>query len=263
MDNGLVSIIIPMYNSEETIIKSISSVLNQDYRDIEIIIVDDGSNDNSYNIVNLYIHEKKIQDKIKLIKQENRGPSAARNKGISISKGKYIAFLDSDDIWLKNKLIEQIKIMNKYNDISLLTCMINDNKLNHNTNLKYITFNKLLFKNCLTTSTVILKRNVIEDIGVFDDKKKYSEDYDLWLRISIKYRCAIINKSLAICGEKKPVFGFSGLSSNLKEMQNGEISNYYSLYKLKYINLCKFITVYIFSYIKYVRRIVLSKKYKV
>ena len=114
MDNK-VSVIIPMYNSEEFIEECISSVVNQTYKNLEIIVIDDCSEDSSFSIVD------RIKDeRIKLVKfQENKGVSIARNKGIDISTGDYIAFLDSDDVWVKDKIEKQIKFI-KDNDYTFI-----------------------------------------------------------------------------------------------------------------------------------------------
>ncbi len=105
-----VSIIIPMYNSALTIINSLESIINQSYKNYEIIVVDDGSIDNSYNLVKEYIKFNKIEEKVILITQENSGPSIARNNAINLARGEYISFLDSDDVWLKEKLQKHIGV---------------------------------------------------------------------------------------------------------------------------------------------------------
>ncbi len=103
MNKTSVSVIIPYYNSERTIVRALNSVINQVYKNFEIILIDDGSNDNSYSVVEDFI-KNNSQYQIKNLYQNNSGPSKARNLGIKQSIGKYIAFLDSDDSWDKNKL---------------------------------------------------------------------------------------------------------------------------------------------------------------
>jgi glycosyltransferase involved in cell wall biosynthesis len=257
MKHIAISIVIPMYNSEETIIDSINSVLNQTYKNYEIVIVDDGSTDNSYIKVEEFIQKNNIADVV-LIKQNNNGPSAARNRGIEITRGKYIAFLDSDDTWHKDKLLKQINILEKYN-VDLLGCTINENVYKNKGYIIDISFDMLLLKNYFSTPTVILKKEILKDIGVFDAKKRYSEDYNLWLRIANKYKCAIINESLVLCGNGKPTFGYSGLSKNLWAMEVEEIKNYIYLFKNRYINLFKFNLITIFSFIKYIRRLIITR----
>lgn len=259
MDKNLVSVIIPMYNSNDTIINSIKSVLKQTYKNYEIIIVDDGSTDNSYKIVEEFMQENNLEKKIKLLSQENRGPSAARNKGISHSRGEYIAFLDADDIWVEEKLEKQIKLMSKNSNIALVGSNINNNFYKKQDNILNISYNMLLFKNYFFTPTVIIKKSILDKVGLFDLEQKFSEDYNLWLRICKDYNCVFINESLAICGSGKPTFGFSGLSSKLWEMEKGELNNYWNLKKNNSINSSTFLGVSIFSLLKYVRRIFLTQ----
>ena len=118
--NSLVSAIIPTYNSVNYISEAINSVLNQTYKNCEIIVVDDGSTDNTRKTVENYI--RKYPHKIKYFYQENKGPSAARNKGIKEARGNYIAFLDSDDLWLPDKLEKQISLFMKDVSLKLTYC---------------------------------------------------------------------------------------------------------------------------------------------
>lgn len=254
-----VSVIIPMYNACSTIIDCIESVINQNYSYYEVIIIDDGSTDESYKIVEDYIQQKKLNHKIILVKQKNSGPSKARNKGIQLSTGKYIAFLDSDDIWMHNKLIKQISIMENDSDIKLSGTSVKGKLIKDKRNIIEITFKKLLYRNYFMTPTVIVKKEVLDLVGGFDEKKKYSEDYDLWLKIASENKVVLLNEELCICGGGKPTFGYSGLSSNLKQMEYGELENYYNLLRNNKINIIRFIRVCIFSYIKYIRRIIITK----
>lgn len=113
----MVSVIIPVYNGERYIEKSIKSVLDQSFRDIEIIIVDDGSTDGTANIIKKY--------NVRYIYQNNKGPSAARNRGIKEAKGEYISFLDADDIYYPLKIEEQVQILEKFKDVDLVYNAVN------------------------------------------------------------------------------------------------------------------------------------------
>ena len=176
-----VSIITPSYNSSNFIAETIKSVLNQTYQEWEMIIIDDYSSDISINIIEKYI---KKDNRIKLLKLEkNVGPAYARNIGIKEAKGKYISFLDSDDIWYPNKLEEQIKFMQK-NDLSLTYSSyetIDENNLK--INIRFVK-EKISYKD-------MLKSNHIGNLtGIYDCEKigKYymdnvgHEDYTLWLK---------------------------------------------------------------------------------
>lgn len=249
----MVSVIIPMYNSESTIEKTLMSVLDQDYKNIEIIIINDGSNDNSKILVENFmgIH---TSYKFRLINQENSGVSKARNKGIMEAKGEYIAFLDSDDLWESNKISIQVDIMNKNKDIFLLSTLLTNNKKKKSTGkCKDIGFNKLLFKNYFMTSTVVIRSEVFETMDYFNTEKSYSEDYDLWLRISKKFRTSIYMGKLTTYSEDN-----KGLSSNFLKMQLGEYQNYKELYRDKSINFYIFILIVIFSNIKFLKRIIMK-----
>jgi glycosyltransferase involved in cell wall biosynthesis len=109
-----VSIILPTYNRAQLICEAIDSILNQTYQDFQIIVVDDGSTDNTAEVLKSYI------PKIRYIQQENKGPGDARNRGIEDAKGKYIAFLDSDDIWMDFKLEIQVDILERLTDVGFL-----------------------------------------------------------------------------------------------------------------------------------------------
>lgn len=197
MDNEnqpLVSIITPMYNSARFISFTIESVLNQTYQNWEMIIVDDCSTDDSKEIVKRYMKEvkdtknTKREKRIKLVElKENVGVSKARNKAIEIAQGKYIAFLDSDDLWKKNKLKKQINFMED-NNFSLSFSgyeKINERGEKLDKIIKIpdkINYKKLLHSNYIGCLTSIYNA---EQLGkhYVDPKLAKSEDYELWLRI--------------------------------------------------------------------------------
>ena len=192
-----VSIIIPFYNNYNYLIRALNSIFKQSYKNYEILII----NDNPENKKILNLKKKFNKKKIKIINnKKNYGAGISRNKGIKISKGQYIAFLDSDDTWHKNKLITQIKFMkeNKYlaSHTSYNLVDVNQNYISKRNarNLKYID----LIKSCdIGLSTVILKKNILKMKKPFPPLKT-KEDYVLWLKLS---KSGIIfyglNKSLA------------------------------------------------------------------
>ena len=256
----MISIIIPAYNASETIINAVKSVFSQTYKDWELIIIDDGSKDNTLAVLNLFFKTLSENDlnKIKLIQQINQGPSVARNTGIKLSKGKHIAFLDSDDEWVDNKLEIQMEYMEKDESLYLCATGFGKKRVSCNLDFRPISFKELLFKNYFTTTTVIVKTKVFEKYE-FDTIQKYSEDYKLWLLIAYDYKCIYIKPILANNQSDKKDFGDSGLSSNLWKMEKGEISNYFYLYKYKKIGLFKLILTTIYSFFKYFRRVLLVK----
>lgn len=248
-----VSVIIPVYNNPD-VIKSINSILNQEEYEVkEIIVVDDGSKDNTFEVLQNYKNENKIQC-LKLIKQKNGGPSAARNNGIKNATGKYVAFLDSDDLWDKDKLKKQIQLLENDSEVSLVSTSINQKIFGKLKKHQIITFDMLLYHNYLYTSTIILLREIFSDAGYFNENQKYSEDYDLWLRIAKKYKCVLINESCVDYGGGKATFGASGLSAKLWKMEQGELQNYQRLLNEKNIGIAKYISVSAYSLTKYLRR---------
>jgi teichuronic acid biosynthesis glycosyltransferase TuaG len=191
-----ISIIIPTYNSSNSILKTLHSVTNQDYKDYEIIIIDSYSIDDTVVKINS-LKNKKI--KILFTKKE-KGLSYARYFGILKSKGKYIAFLDSDDEWKKNKLTKQIKFMRNYK--SVFSCTNFQLKKNGNIkeiliNKNKIFFNDLLIDRPIALSSVIILRNIILDVAKKNYSDIYAEDYLWWVLVLKKnYHCDAIKLNL-------------------------------------------------------------------
>jgi glycosyltransferase involved in cell wall biosynthesis len=255
----MISVIIPMYNAESTIHNCIESVLKQTYKaEIEIIIVNDGSTDNSKLLVEDIIRNNISKIFIKLINKENGGVSSARNYGIKSAKGEYIALLDSDDEWLSERLDKQINILDSNNNISLIGGLIT-NKTYDKPLIIEISLRMLIFKNYFQPSTVLFKREIVEKIGYFDESQKYAEEGNFFIRIANSYRCVLINEKLVNYGQGKHAFGISGLSANLIEMEKGELRNLQYAYKHGYINFITYLSAFIFSIIKYLRRIYIVK----
>lgn len=190
----MISVIIPTYNRAKTIMRSINSVLNQTYNDIEVLIIDDGSTDETKDVI------KNIDDdRIRYIKQENSGACVARNHGISIAKGEYIAFHDSDDEWHLDKLEKQLKIMEK-NNASIVCCKMigakrNGGKKYYPCHLKngFINGNINLFG--IGTQTLLAKKEVFEK-NKFDPEMPRYQDFELLLRIIQNYNIYYIDEAL-------------------------------------------------------------------
>jgi len=257
----MVSVVIPAYNSGESTIKAANSVIRQTYKNWEMIIIDDGSTDDTFFLVKSFLSSLKIEDqnKIKLHTQFNQGPSSARNMGINLAKGEYIAFLDSDDEWRENKLELQLDYFTRDSDLHLCGGGFEKKKFNDTVEFKYISFNDLLLKNYFSTPTVMLKSTIFSKYN-FDIGQTYSEDYRLWLQIANEYKCIYINSILANNQFKKREYGDSGLSSNLWKMQMGELSNFIFLYQIKKINFIELMFYSNYSFLKYIVRIFKSGK---
>ena len=183
-----VSVIIPTYNRKKLIVRAIESVLAQTYRDFEIIIIDDGSNDETKNVLIPY------QSRIKYLYQENQGISAARNRGIKEAQGVYIAFLDSDDEWVEDKLAIQVDILDKNPPIGIIhnkLVILNDQGKKVGTkpaNDSGKTFQELIeFGGDLPTSSVLTRSECFQKVGLFDESLPTMEDFEMWIRIARNY----------------------------------------------------------------------------
>jgi len=181
----MISVIIPTYNRAKIVREAVESVLPQTYRNFEIIVVDDGSTDDTYEVLENYIREKKIVYHY----QKNSGVACARNQGIKLSQGDYIAFLDSDDLWVPNKLERQMKLFEKNVDSGVVYSWAFSRAANGNIKIsrpsyKGYLFERLLLGNLIPNVTVVFKKRIVEKIGFFDERLKRSEDWDFWLRAS-------------------------------------------------------------------------------
>ena len=195
-----VSVIIPTYNRAHLLGQAIQSVLDQTYQNFEIIVVDDGSANNTEEIVKVF-----NDPRICYIRHEkNRGGSAARNTGIKAARGEYIAFLDSDDEWLPEKLEKQLKVF-KDQDLRAGVVYTRFIVINENGDFKITHFllhqgyilKELLISNCVgTTSTVMVKRECFEKVGGFDENLPSCQDWDMWIRIAKHYTFKRISKPL-------------------------------------------------------------------
>ncbi len=180
-----VSVIIPAYNRARTLARAVDSVLGQSFRDFELVLVDDGSTDGTRELAEEY------GNSIRYFHQENRGVSAARNRGIRESRSPWIAFLDSDDIWHRDKLLAQMDFMENNPEISILQTdeiwirrgvRVNPKKI-HRKRGGWIFPDSL--KLCLISpSAVIMDRRLFYEYGLFDEDMPACEDYDLWLRVT-------------------------------------------------------------------------------
>ena len=253
-----------MYNSEATVTTCIRSVLNQTYKcEIEIIVVNDGSTDDSVAIVEEIIKTNNTKIVIQLINKENRGVSTARNIGMKIAKGEWIALLDSDDEWMPNKLERQMQILINNANIDFLGTSRNGECYSFfwkNINgLTKISCKMILVKNFFSPPTIIFKKQIFLEIGGFDENQRYYEEGNYFVRISQKYNCYLLNESLVITGGGKPYFGHSGLSGNLKEMERGELKNIRDALNLGVINLFEYLFLVVYSFLKYIRRVLIVK----
>ena len=197
MSKPLVSVIIPTFNRGYCLEESIRSVLQQSFADFELIVVDDGSTDNTSELVGQF-------PAVKLIRlEENRGVSFARNRGMAEAEGGCIAFLDSDDLWEKDKLASQVKWIERgfhavYTDEIWIRNRVRVNPMN-----KHRKYSGDIFRYCLplcivSPSSVLLRAKMLSEVGGFDESMPVCEDYDLWLRIAKRYPFYFIAEKLIV-----------------------------------------------------------------
>lgn len=195
-----VSVIIPTYNCAHYLEQAIESAMNQTFRDLEIIVMDDGSTDNTAQVV------RKYETQIRYFYQDNQGVSAARNHAIRASSGDLIALLDADDWWEPTKLEEQVPLLLEdpelcmaYSDLDVIS---DDGSRNASflstrplASSGYV-FNQLIQSKFILPSTVLLRRSFLEQVGMFDESMRSVEDPDLWLRMCQRWEIALVRKPL-------------------------------------------------------------------
>lgn len=222
------SVVIPVYNGAATIERAVDSVLAQTHKPLEIIVVDDGSTDDSVGIL-----ERKYSGAIKLIKlHENGGSSVARNAGMDTAKGAYIAFLDADDTWHPEKLFVTNKILREHPGIALFYhartfLEFDDTVASGEGSVKMLGFSRLLRGNYVHTPCAVIRNDTSFR---FEPSMRYMEDYDLWLRIAY-------NQKVYFCPQKlarlyRPVSSPGGISARRWDMRKGEMRAYIRLIRL-------------------------------
>ncbi len=194
-----VSVIIPTYNRAHVLPRAVDSVLAQTFQQIEILIIDDGSTDNTPEILEAY------GDRLMLLSQKNGGVSQARNVGIRAASGTFIAFLDSDDAWMPGKLERQVAALTAHPQLPL--CHTEEiwirNGVRVNPKKKHRKRGGYIFPYCLplcviSPSSTVLRRELLDEVGLFDERLPACEDYDLWLRIACTHEVAFLEEPLLI-----------------------------------------------------------------
>ncbi len=260
-----VSVIIPYYNRGDKIARALDSVVNQAYKDMEVILVNDGSTDGGAEVVESYMRSHP-EVKFQHLQQENSGPSKARNAGIKKARGEYVAFLDSDDSWEPEKLKIQAAFMDKNRDMVIT-----------GTNYKILTpggksiikydledkfteagFYRMLFKFFFCLSTVIVRRESLLREGLlFDENKRHAEDHLLFLQIIRRHRGGRL--SLPLACQYKFEYGEDGLSKNLRQLKIQELKNFKRLYEenkssKKTMGIFLYMLVVGYAYLKHLKR---------
>lgn len=193
-----VSVVIPTFNRATFVSEAVASVLKQSYQKFELIVIDDGSTDSTAEIVNSFKDQRLI-----FIKQENRGRSAARNRAIALSRGTFITFLDSDDVYLVDKLERQVHFMESHPDIAMTytsaLCMNESGDLfpeKYEATVCRRSREDIAFylPSTITLPTVMVRREVFDSVGGFDESMSRFEDTDMWRRISRCHRIEAIQE---------------------------------------------------------------------
>ncbi|TXD51435.1 glycosyltransferase family 2 protein [Polaribacter sp. IC063] len=215
------SVVIPLYNKELSVSNTIQSVLNQTIQDFEIVIVNDGSTDQSVKAVGSF-NDKRIR----LIHQENQGVSAARNKGVEEAKQEWVAFLDGDDLWTTNHLEEITKMMQVFpqEKVYVTSFTFSDNRPMYKHSRKNSIFKindyfkEAIEENLMWTSIVVAHKTCFEKSGMFNIKLNRGEDLDLWVRIA-RYHSIIksnmITATYRINAENRSTSNFNLMRSNV------------------------------------------------
>jgi glycosyltransferase involved in cell wall biosynthesis len=197
--NPQVSVILPTYNRAGFLKESIQSILSQTFTDFELIVVDDGSTDHTQGVVQEFPEIRYV------FCPKNQGVSKARNLGIGLARGRYICFLDSDDLWVENKLETQIAWMESqtdcqvcYTDEIWIRKGVRVNPMNKHRKVTGDIFSDCLPLCVVSPSSVLMRAPLFSEVGIFDEALAVCEDYDLWLRISMRYPFHLIDQKLLI-----------------------------------------------------------------
>jgi glycosyltransferase involved in cell wall biosynthesis len=196
MPKPLVSIIIPVHNGELFLYETLCSALSQTYENTEIVLVDDGSTDSSREIA------LSFGDDVQIVGQEKSGSAIARNKGVEVARGDYIAFLDADDLWMRNKLAEQMNSLGSkcfsYTNAITFGDGVDREFVKSEVTKQYSgwIFEKLICGNFITTSSVLLERRLFLDLGGFDPMRKCLMDWPLWLRVARDFEVDWVSEPL-------------------------------------------------------------------
>lgn len=259
MDNVMFSVVIPAYNCEATIRKSIQSVFGQSRIDLirEIIVVNDGSTDNTEKVV-LEAKEEDAQGLIKYFGQENKGAAAARNMGIKLAEASWIALLDADDAWKKNKIERQYETICQNPEIVFLGCHYPMKFIfkKYTEGLHKITARQLCLRYMPTTPSVVFKKEAGMELGLYNETMRYCEDINFFQKFFLMDSYYILAEDLVDLHLGKAFVAEKGLSSNLIAMHKGRDKNTLDLYKMGLISLPYLLAMLFMNQLKVCRRII-------
>ena len=190
MDSGLVSTVIPTFNYGQYVGDAVKSALAQTYKNMEVIVVDDGSTDDTRQRLQPYMN------RIRYVHQANRGLPAARNTGIRHARGQWVALLDADDLWHCQKTEVQLEAAAKIADVALIGSRAAEQlplQLPRNPTVTHLSVREFLCSTPMGPSSVLIQRHCLESAGLFDEKMRSAEDRDMWLRLAARYPCAQVD----------------------------------------------------------------------
>lgn len=218
----LISVIIPCYNSAKFVVHTVKSVLSQTFADFELLIIDDGSTDETGQVISTFLSDARVRT---IFHEKNKGLPAARNTGIRNAKGSLIAFLDSDDTWLPQKLETQVEA---FDDPQVGVCCVEAYIEHRDSTIIFEQtafpseddlYSALLFRNVIpgSASSVVVRKQCFEEVGVFDESLIASEDRDMWIRLSARYKFAFIDSPLVTINRSQE----HHMSDNFERMARG------------------------------------------
>src|SRR5690349_15746155 len=196
-----VTVVIPAYNAERYIGEALASVLAQTLRDVEVLLVDDGSTDGTLREAERFVGKLDLT----IVRQANAGPSAARNNGIRRAGGRFCALLDADDVMLPELLATQVALLEADRDVGLVITdvmtfdergIINPKRWNFSEVRDGTVLDRLLLDNFVTTSAVMAPKERLLEAGLFSEDRRVAEDYELWLRMAARWKVSIIERPL-------------------------------------------------------------------
>jgi glycosyltransferase involved in cell wall biosynthesis len=217
----IISVIIPAYNAERTIKETIQSVLNQSFQDLELLIINDGSQDSTLDVV------ESIQDpRIRVFCYPNAGSSASRNRGIALAKGEYVSFIDADDLWTADKLEAQYKALQENPQAAVAyswTDHIDESgqflRSGPQQSFNGDVYARLLLEDFIGNgSNPLIRAQAFAEVGNFDESLAHSEDWDLWLRLASRYHFVAVSSPQILYRMR-----VSSKSFNIKEMEESSL----------------------------------------
>ena len=258
-----VSVIIPVFNSGAGAIAAIRSVQAQTMPAKQIVVIDDGSTDGSAAAILAAIGD--AEPPVRIFSIPNGGAANARNAGIAHTTTRHVAFLDSDDRWLPTKLEKQLAILDARPEVGMVgtrttmgTTLV-DRGLDALAPELTISVRAQLFKNFFQTSTVVIRRSVLDQAGLFPAGQRHAEEGDLFIRIAARSQCILLNEVLVDYGNGKGGFGVAGLSADLWKMELGELANIRRAWQRTDCSLVVYAGATVFSFVKFMRRLLIRR----